>query len=162
MACENVAASTLQPGVNAAGRNTPPPGLQRGGEVEAKGLPGEEGGRGELRGLRAGLQRGEAGSARVAARARTASVSSDAPAWGRATILLGRNAHSGAHHGEPPCAVCLLALSLMLSLSVAEAPIPPLWQPAAGFDALAAKTGADDYGMRRYVLVILEDRGRPR
>ncbi len=52
---------------------------------------------------------------------------------------------------------CLLALSLMLSLSVAEAADPAVAVPAAGFDAqLAAKTGADDYGMRRYVLVILK------
>ena len=52
----------------------------------------------------------------------------------------------------------LTALALLCALSVAHAAEPPVASPPPpAFDAeLAAKTGADDYGMRRYVLVILK------
>lgn len=54
----------------------------------------------------------------------------------------------------------LLALSLALSLSAA-AQTPPQ-APAAGFDeALAQRTGANENGMRSYVLVILKSSGTP-
>ncbi len=50
----------------------------------------------------------------------------------------------------------LLAIPLLFALSVAQAAEPAAPQ-ATAFDAeLAKKTGADDYGMRRYVLVILK------
>lgn len=52
---------------------------------------------------------------------------------------------------------CLLALPLLLAVSVAQADEPSVASKAAAFDEqLAKKTGADDYGMRRYVLVILK------
>jgi uncharacterized protein YciI len=53
---------------------------------------------------------------------------------------------------------CLLALALGLAATSAWASDPPpTTAAAAGFDAeLAKKTGADEHGMRNYVLVILK------
>lgn len=52
--------------------------------------------------------------------------------------------------------LCMPGLCAAGAAQAAEPATPSDPQPAPGLDAeLARRTGADDYGMRRYVLVIL-------
>jgi uncharacterized protein YciI len=68
--------------------------------------------------------------------------------------------------GVALAAVAVCSASLVWgSLGAADAPAPPCAAPGtapAGYDAeLARATGADEHGMRRYVLVILKSSSTP-